>query len=79
MITNERPGLCAACGDCCRTRPGVEEPARFLAAHPDFRLLPASDVLAAQNVALAMGDYLRLDTANQGTDGFFAAVMERVA
>ena len=33
-MTNERTGLCAACGECCRTRPGAEEPARFLAA-PD--------------------------------------------
>jgi len=53
--------------------------AAFLAAHPDFHLLPAGEVLAAQNIALEMGDYLRLDTAKHGTDGFFAAVMERVA
>jgi 16S rRNA (cytosine967-C5)-methyltransferase len=52
--------------------------AAFLSAHPDFHLLPAGEVLAAQNVALEMGDYLRLDTALHGTDGFFAAVMERV-
>ncbi len=55
----------------------------FLAAHPDFRLLPASELLAAQHIALAgsdaMGNYLRLDTARHGTDGFFAAAMERVA
>ena len=32
---NERPDLCAACGGvCCRTRPGIEAPGRFLAA-PD--------------------------------------------
>jgi len=51
----------------------------FLLAHPDFRLLPAGEVLAAQNITLAMGDYLRLDTARHGADGFFAAVMERSA
>ncbi len=51
----------------------------FLAAHPDFHLLPAGEVLAAQNITLAMDDYLRLDTAKHGTDGFFAAVMERSA
>jgi len=51
----------------------------FLAAHPDFRLLPAGEVLAAQNITLEMGDFLRLDTAQHGTDGFFAAVMERAA
>jgi 16S rRNA (cytosine967-C5)-methyltransferase len=51
----------------------------FLAAHPEFKLLPAGGVLTAQHVNLEMGDYLRLDTAKHGTDGFFAAVMERTA
>ena len=51
----------------------------FLAAQPDFQLLPAGEVLAAQGIALEMGDYLRLDTARHGTDGFFAAVIERSA
>jgi 16S rRNA (cytosine967-C5)-methyltransferase len=36
-------------------------------------------VLSAQHIDLKMGDYLRLDTAKHGTDGFFAAVMERTA
>jgi len=53
--------------------------AAFLAAHPEFKLLPAGDVLTAQHIDLKMGDYLRLDTAKHGTDGFFAAVMERAA
>jgi 16S rRNA (cytosine967-C5)-methyltransferase len=52
--------------------------AAFLAAHPEFHLLPAGGVLAAQHIDLKMGDYLRLDTAKHGTDGFFAAVMQRV-
>ena len=53
----------------------------FLSAHPDFRLLPVGEVLAAQNISLAAEpvDFLRLDTARHGTDGFFAAVMERSA
>ncbi len=51
--------------------------AAFLAAHPDFRLLPAGDLLAQQGVALQMGDYLQLDPAQHGTDGFFAAALTR--
>jgi 16S rRNA (cytosine967-C5)-methyltransferase len=51
----------------------------FLAGHPAFRLKPASEVLTEQGVALEMGDYLRLDPLKHGTDGFFAAVLERVA
>jgi 16S rRNA (cytosine967-C5)-methyltransferase len=51
----------------------------FMATHPEFHLLPAGAVLAGQHIDLAMGDYLRLDTARHGTDGFFAAVMERTA
>ena len=48
-MTNERPGLCAACGDCCRTRPGVEDPARFLSA---------PDPVAALAEALASRDWV---------------------
>jgi Fe-S-cluster containining protein len=47
---NERPDLCAGCGGrCCRTRPGIEAPDRFL-AEPD----PA----AALAAALATGDWV---------------------
>lgn len=51
--------------------------AAFLAAHPDFRLLPAGEALAAQRIELDMGAHLRLDPSRHGTDGFFAAVLER--
>jgi 16S rRNA (cytosine967-C5)-methyltransferase len=49
----------------------------FLAAHPDFSLLPAGDVLHQQHIDLAMGDYLQLSPQLHDTDGFFAAVLER--
>lgn len=52
--------------------------AGFLGSHADFRLVPAGEVLAAQRIGLEMGDTLRLDPARHGTDGFFAAVLERV-
>jgi 16S rRNA (cytosine967-C5)-methyltransferase len=53
--------------------------AAFLAARPEFALVPAAAVLAEQRVALDSGDYFRLDPARHGTDGFFAAVLERRA
>ncbi len=49
----------------------------FLALHPDFKLLPAGDVLKQQKIELEMGDYLELRPHLHATDGFFAAVMER--
>jgi 16S rRNA (cytosine967-C5)-methyltransferase len=49
----------------------------FLATHPEFRLLPAGEVLASQRIPLEMGDFLHLDPVRHGTDGFFAAVLER--
>jgi 16S rRNA (cytosine967-C5)-methyltransferase len=50
----------------------------FLAAHADFALVPAGEVLKRQGVEVAgMGDYLRLQPHVHDTDGFFAAVMER--
>lgn len=51
----------------------------FLAAHPDFRLLSAKDILAAQGIAIGGGELLKLSPAEHGTDGFFAAVLERAA
>jgi len=51
----------------------------FLAAHPEFRVLPAGEVLAAQKIPLEMGAYFRLEPATHGADGFFAAVLEHRA
>ncbi len=49
----------------------------FLAAHPDFALIPAGDVLKQHHIDLPMGEYLQLTPQQHNTDGFFAAVMER--
>jgi 16S rRNA (cytosine967-C5)-methyltransferase len=49
----------------------------FLAAHPDFRLVNASEVLAQQQIILDTGDYLKLLPHRHQTDGFFAAVLEK--
>jgi 16S rRNA (cytosine967-C5)-methyltransferase len=44
----------------------------FLGAHPGWRVVP-------QVAGSAPADYLLLTPARDGTDGFFAAVMEREA
>jgi 16S rRNA (cytosine967-C5)-methyltransferase len=49
----------------------------FLESEPAFAVVPAAHVLKQQGIALAMGDYLRLSPHVHGTDGFFAAVLER--
>jgi 16S rRNA (cytosine967-C5)-methyltransferase len=49
----------------------------FLAAHPDFVLRPAGEILKQQYIDLPMGDYLQLTPQLHNTDGFFAAVLER--
>jgi len=55
----------------------------FLAAHPDYRRLCASDVLAQQGIMIEGCGYgegaldLRLLPHLHGTDGFYAAVLER--
>jgi len=51
----------------------------FLASHPDFELMPMNQVLAEQRIPLEMGDYLKMLPHKHGTDGFFAAVLERKA
>ncbi len=52
---------------------------QFIAAHEDFVLVPMSDVLAEQKIALTMDKYLKLSPSLHHTDGFFAAVLERKA
>jgi len=56
--------------------PGLDLEA-FLAAHPEYELRAASEVLAQQNNPLDTGKYFKLAPHLHGTDGFFAAVMER--
>jgi len=50
---------------------------QFLAAHPDFRLLNAAEILAQQQIELDTGNYLKLLPHLHNTDGFFAAVFEK--
>ncbi|MCS4533603.1 RsmB/NOP family class I SAM-dependent RNA methyltransferase [Neisseria montereyensis] len=52
---------------------------RFLAEHPEFELLNCAELLQAAKVDLDTGPYLRLNTEQHQTDGFFAAVMQRKA
>jgi len=49
----------------------------FLATHADFHRLPAQEVLAAQGIAIDCGEDMRLSPQKHGTDGFYAAVLER--
>jgi len=51
----------------------------FLAAHPDFKLIPANEVLAQQQIPVDTGAYLKLLPHLHQTDGFFAAVFEKAA
>ncbi|MDO8308364.1 MAG: SAM-dependent methyltransferase [Actinomycetota bacterium] len=49
----------------------------FLATHADFHRLSAQEVLAAQGIAIDCGEDMRLSPQKHGTDGFYAAVLER--
>jgi 16S rRNA (cytosine967-C5)-methyltransferase len=53
--------------------------AHFASRHPELRLLPSRDLLAAQRIDLDTGEYLRLWPDLHGMDGFFAAAFERAA
>jgi 16S rRNA (cytosine967-C5)-methyltransferase len=50
---------------------------QFMNSHGDFKLVPMKDVLSEQKIDLDMQDYLKLLPHVHGTDGFFAAVLER--
>lgn len=53
---------------------------QFMARHPGFRLLDARSILADRAPRLALqSEYLVLRPDEHGTDGFFAAALERTA
>ena len=75
-----RPGgrlVYATCSLLAEENDGVVD--AFLAAHPEFELVPANAILQAQGVALDTGERLRLLPHVHDTDGFFAAVLARRA
>ncbi len=49
----------------------------FLASHPQFRRLSAREILAAQGIGIDCGEEMMLFPHVHGTDGFYAAVLER--
>lgn len=52
---------------------------KFLAAHPEYKLLPLPQAWPlADRAAPGTGDYMRLTPRQHNTDGFFAAVLQRV-
>jgi 16S rRNA (cytosine967-C5)-methyltransferase len=51
--------------------------AAFLAERADFRLLHCRDLLGQQGITLDTGEYLGLLPHQHGTDGFFAAALQR--
>ncbi|MGH8683962.1 MAG: RsmB/NOP family class I SAM-dependent RNA methyltransferase [Nitrosospira sp.] len=51
---------------------------RFLASHPQFKLLNCTELLTQQKIPLDTGVYLQLSPDLHGTDGFFAAAVELV-
>lgn len=73
-----RPGGHLVYGTCSVLREENEDIVEaFLAAHRDFELKPAAEVLAHARVPLDTGDYLRVSPHEHGCDGFFAAVLVR--
>lgn len=52
----------------------------FLAAHPEFRQVPVAEVLEQAKIDMPdSGERLHLNPLEHGTDGFFAAVLERIS
>jgi 16S rRNA (cytosine967-C5)-methyltransferase len=77
-----RPGGRLVYATCSLLREEDEEQAEaFLAAEPDFSLLPVARAWGETIGGASPGgeDYLRLTPARHGTDGFFVAIFERNA
>src|SRR5581483_6525801 len=67
----------ATCSILAEENRGVVEP--FLDRHPGFALRPAGEVVAAERIPVEADRFLELWPHRHGTDGFFAAVLERTA
>jgi 16S rRNA (cytosine967-C5)-methyltransferase len=67
----------ATCSILPEENQGVVE--QFLSAHGDFHLVECGPLLDKAEIPLKAGTYLELLPHIHGTDGFFAAVMERNA
>tara|TARA_R110002111_G_scaffold60542_1_gene101239 strand:- start:293 stop:532 length:240 start_codon:yes stop_codon:yes gene_type:complete len=50
----------------------------FLARNTQYRLVPIKDAWPEEAVCPSEGNYMRLSPMRHGTDGFFAAVLERI-
>jgi 16S rRNA (cytosine967-C5)-methyltransferase len=77
-----KPGgrvIYATCSVLCEENEDVV--AAFLAAHPEFAVLPVGQVwpAAVGGPSPVETDFLRLSPARHGTDGFFVAILERAA
>jgi 16S rRNA (cytosine967-C5)-methyltransferase len=51
----------------------------FLLRHPEFALVPLARAWSLPQPMPCSGDFLSLTPARHRTDGFFAAILERVA
>jgi 16S rRNA (cytosine967-C5)-methyltransferase len=51
----------------------------FVARHPSFAVVPLARAWTLEAALPCSGDFLSLTPARHGTDGFFAAVLERTA
>ncbi|BEV73490.1 RsmB/NOP family class I SAM-dependent RNA methyltransferase [Paludibacterium sp. THUN1379] len=49
----------------------------FLSTHPEYSIIPASEILAEQKIPLAMQDTLSINPARDNMDGFFAVVLAK--
>ena len=67
-------GTCSLLGE-----ENEEQVAAFLTRHPDFTLMPLAQAWTVEGGGALAGEMLSLTPARHGTDGFFAAAMERAA
>ncbi len=67
--------VCATCSPLAEENEDIV--AALLAERGDFRKLHCEELLGQQGITLETGEFLRLLPHLHGTDGFFAAALQR--
>ena len=76
MVKKEGRLIYSTCSLLKRENESIVE--KFLDGNKNFRVISVNEILVKNQIPLSTGSFLKLTPHHQKTDGFFAAVLERI-